>query len=34
MSLVVAVRDKDRIVFGSDKQASTGLNKSHDTTKI
>ncbi len=35
MSLVIAVRDKDRIVFGSDKQTSTGnTNKSHDATKI
>jgi len=34
LSLVIAVKDKDRFVFGSDKQASTGLNKSHDATKI
>ena len=35
MSLVVAIKDKDRVVFGSDKQASTGnTNKSHDATKI
>lgn len=34
MSLVVAVKDKGRVVLGSDKQASTGYSKSHDTTKI
>lgn len=34
MSLVIAIKDKNRIVLGSDKQASIGVNKSHDTTKI
>ena len=34
MSLVVAIKDKDRIVLGADKQASTGGNKDHTNTKI
>lgn len=34
MSLVVAIKHKDRIILGSDKQVSVGANKSHDTTKI
>ena len=34
MSLVVAIKDKDRIVLGADKQASTGGTKDHATTKI
>lgn len=34
MSLVVAIKDKDRIVLGADKQASTGGIKDHATTKI
>jgi len=34
MSLVIAIRDKDRIVLGSDKQSSYGVNKQHDATKI
>ena len=34
MSLVVAVKDKDRVVLGSDKQASTSFNKEHSATKI
>lgn len=34
MSLIVAIKDRDRFVFGSDRQASFGQNKSHDATKI
>ena len=34
MSLVIAIKDKDRIVLGADKQASTGGNKDHTNTKI
>ncbi len=34
MSLVVAIKDKDRIVLGADKQASTGGSKDHTCTKI
>lgn len=34
MSLVLAIKDKDRVVLGSDRQASTGAGKSHDNTKI
>ena len=34
MSLVVAIKDKDRIVLGADKQASTGNSKDHTNTKI
>ena len=34
MSLVVAIKDKDRIVLGADKQASTGSTKDHTNTKI
>ena len=34
MSLVVAIKDKDRIVLGADKQASTGGTKDNATTKI
>lgn len=34
MSLVIAIKDKDRVVLGSDKQSSTGLNKNHTSTKI
>lgn len=34
MSLVVAIKDGDRFVLGSDKQASTNLNKEHSATKI
>jgi 20S proteasome alpha/beta subunit len=34
MSLVVAIKDKDRIVLGADKQASTGGIKDHTNTKI
>jgi 20S proteasome alpha/beta subunit len=34
MSLVIAIKDRDRIVLGSDKQVSAGPTKSHATTKI
>lgn len=34
MSLVIAVKDKDRIVLGADRQASTGGTKDHTQTKI
>lgn len=34
MSLVIAVKDKDRIVFGADKQISCIGSKSHNTIKI
>jgi ATP-dependent protease HslVU (ClpYQ) peptidase subunit len=34
MSLVVAIKDKDRFVLGADKQASTGGTKDHTNTKI
>lgn len=34
MSLVIAVRDKDRFVLGADKQVSTGDSKNHTSTKI
>ena len=34
MSLVIAIRNKDRIVLGSDKQTSTGVTKDHTATKI
>ena len=34
MSLVIAIKDKDRIVLGADKQASTGTTKDHTNTKI
>jgi ATP-dependent protease HslVU (ClpYQ) peptidase subunit len=34
MSLVVAIKDKDRIVLGADKQASAGGNKDHTNIKI
>ena len=34
MSLVVAIKDKDRIVLGADKQVSTGDSKAHTSTKI
>ena len=34
MSLVVAIRDKDRIVLGADKQVSAGDSKDHTNTKI
>ena len=34
MSLVIAIKDKDRIVLGADKQVSTGDSKDHTSTKI
>ena len=34
MSLVIAIRDKDRVVLGADKQVSTGDTKDHTSTKI
>lgn len=34
MSLVIAIKDKDRIVLGADKQVSTGGTKEHTNTKI
>ena len=34
MSLVVAIKHKDRIVLGADKQVSTGDTKDHTSTKI
>ena len=34
MSLVIAIKDKDRIVLGADKQVSTGGSKEHTSTKI
>ena len=34
MSLVIAIKDKDRIVLGADKQVSSGDSKDHTITKI
>lgn len=34
MSLVIAIKDKDRIVLGADKQVSAGDSRSHTSTKI
>lgn len=34
MSLVIAIKEKDRVVLGADKQASTGSTKDHTSTKI
>lgn len=34
MSLVIAIKNRDRIVLGADKQASTGGNKIHTNTKV
>jgi len=34
MSLVVAIKHKDRFVIGADKQVSTGLNKDHTAIKL
>lgn len=34
MSLVIAIKDKDRIVLGADRQVSVGGTKDHTTTKI
>ena len=34
MSLVLAVKDKNRVILGSDKQSSIGSTKDHTCTKI
>lgn len=34
MSLVIMIKDKNRIIVGADKQASTGDSKTHTNTKI
>lgn len=34
MSLVIAIRDKNRVVLGADKQITAGDFKDHITTKI
>lgn len=34
MSLVIAIKEKDRIVLGADKQASIGDSKDHTFTKL
>ena len=34
MTLVISIRDKNRIVLGSDQQGSTGNTASHNCTKI
>ena len=34
MSLVIAIKDKNRIVLGADKQISAGDSKNHASTKI
>lgn len=34
MSLVIAIKNKNRIVLGADKQVSTGDSKDHTNTKI
>lgn len=34
MSLIIAIKEKDRIILGADKQASTGSTKDHTATKI
>ena len=34
MSLVIAIKEKDRIVLGADKQSSAGGTKDHTNTKI
>lgn len=34
MSLVIAIKDKNRIILGSDRQTSTAYNKDHSCTKI
>ena len=34
MSLVVAIKNKNRVVLGADKQVSTGDTKNHTNTKI
>lgn len=34
MSLVIAIKDKDRIILGADKQGSQGNRKDHSATKV
>ena len=34
MSLVIAIKDKDRIILGADKQGSLGNRKDHTATKV
>lgn len=34
MSLVIAIKDQDRWIFGSDKQTSFGNRKGHNATKV
>ncbi len=34
MSLVIAIKGKDRIVLGADRQSSVGGTKEHTSTKI
>lgn len=34
MSVIIAVKDKDRIILGADKQTSFAQSKSHEGTKI
>ncbi len=34
MSLIVAIKDKDRVLLGADKQVSAGGKKDHTSTKI
>ena len=34
MSLVIAIKDKNRVVLGADKQVSAGDSKEHTITKI
>lgn len=34
MSLIIAIKEKDRIILGADKQVSTGSTKDHTATKI
>lgn len=34
MSLVVVIKDKDRVVIGADKQGTMGDSKSHTATKV
>lgn len=34
MSLVIAIKDKDRIILGADKQGSIGNTKDHSATKV
>lgn len=34
MSLVIAIKDKDRVILGADKQTSCGGTKTHDAVKV